>query len=186
MCRLLILLAAASLAVSAADPLYESAERKLDLIESGQASPGSVITFSPPEMNAWALVRMPEIVPEGIRRQRVELGNGTANGYALADFQKMRQGTGVDTNWLIARLIEGERPLKVAVRVASGGGRCTVYVTQVEISNRVISAAVLDFVIKTFFLPLYPEAKINEPFELGYNIDRVDIRPAGLSVTIRK
>jgi hypothetical protein len=45
---------------------------------------------------------------------------------------------------------------------------------------------VLDFLVKTFFLPLFPSAKIGEPFDLGWNIDRVEIRPDGIRVTAKK
>src|SRR4051794_27922150 len=110
--RLLSVVAGAALALPAADPLYESARQKLDLMEARQAKPGSVIAFSPGEINAWARVRVPEIVPEGIRNQRVELGNETANGYALMDLLKMRHAKGESTSWLMAKLIEGERPVK--------------------------------------------------------------------------
>jgi len=50
----------------------------------------------------------------------------------------------------------------------------------------VASGPVLDFLIKTFFLPLYPGAHINERFEIGYNIDRIDIRPTGVRVTMKR
>jgi hypothetical protein len=171
--------------VSASDPLYESAERKLELIESGQAKPGSAITFTPAEINAWARVAVPEAVPEGIRNPRVELGSGSASAYAMIDFLKMRQGKGAATNWLISRLIEGERPVKVSVRLRSNAGQCTVDLTGVEISNVAVNAGVLEFLIKTFFLPLYPDAKIGEPFELGYNLDRIELSPAQIKVTIK-
>jgi hypothetical protein len=184
--RLIILTAAAAAALLAADPLHDSTQHKLDLIESGQAKPGSVITFTAAEINAWARVEVPEIVPEGIRGERVELGTGAATAYALVDFLRMRQAKGQDTNWLFAKLIQGERPIKISVRLTSGGGRCTVYLTSVEVSDTVVSGAALDFLIKTFFLPLYPDAKINEPFELGDNIERIDIRPAVLTVVIKK
>ena len=170
----------------AADPLFEGAERKLDLLQNSQAKPGSVITFSPGEINAWARVRVPEIVPEGIRNQRVELGLGTASAYALMDFLKMRQAKGDATNWFLAKLIEGERPVKVSVRVESGAGRATVFLTRMEISNVAANATVLDFLVKTFFIPLYPDAKIGEPFNLDFNIDRIEVRPAEVRVTIKK
>jgi hypothetical protein len=184
--RLFALLAAAALALPGADALFESAQRKLDLIESQRAKRGSSIVFSPAEINAWARVKVPETVPEGIREPRVELGSGSVTGYALCDFLKMRHARGDTTNWLIAKLIQGERPVKVAVQVRSTNGRCTVDLTRVEISSIVVRDAVLDFLIKTFFLPLYPDAKINEPFELGYNIDRVDVQPAGIRVTMKR
>ena len=185
MSRLVVGICSIALTLSAADPLYESAERKLDLIESGQAKPGSVIVFTLAEVNAWARVSVPEIVPQGIRDPRVELDAGSANGYALIDFLKMHQGAAASTNWLISRLIEGERPVKVSVRLSSGGGRCTVDLTRVEVSNVAVNASVLDFLIKTFFLPLYPDAKIGEPFELGYNLDRVEVSPGQVKVTVK-
>lgn len=179
-------LAAFAFTLHAADPLYERVERKLDAIEARQVRRGSSVTFSVEEINAWARVKVPEIVPEGMRDSRVELGQGTATGYAIVDFLKMRQGKGQSTNWFFSRLLEGERPLVVSVRLESGGGRSIVHLTRVELSHAVANATVLDFLIRTFFMPLYPDAKINEPFDLDYDMDRIDIRPSGAVVTIKK
>lgn len=181
-------IAALALAVTlyAADPLYEGAQRKLDALDDHKVPRGGSVKFTVNEINAWARVRVPEIVPEGMRDQRVELGNGTATGYALVDFLKMRQAAGHTTNWFFSRLIEGERPLIVSIRLESGAGRCVVHLTRVELSHAVANATVLDFLIKTFFMPLYPDAKINEPFDLTDDIDRIDIRPSGVTVTIKK
>lgn len=183
--RLLTVLSLAGLALPAADPAFENAERKLDLLLTGQAKPGSVISFPTREINAWARVRVPEIVPEGIRNQRVELGAGTATGFALIDFLKMRQAKG-EVNWFLAKLIEGERPIKVSVRVESASGRATVYLTRLELSNVAVSGTALDFLIKTFFMPLYPDAKIDEPFNLEYNIEKIEVRPTDVRVTIKR
>src|SRR5271155_1067077 len=175
-----------ALLLPAADRLYEAAQTNLAPIESRHVPRGSVVTFTPQEIDAWARVKVPETVPEGMRDEHIELGPGTATGYATVDFLKMRQAKGQPTNWFMQKLIEGERPLKVSVRLESGAGRCTVYLTRVEISNVGANATVLDFLIKTFFMPLYPEAKINEPFDLDYDIDRIDIRPKAIYVTIKK
>jgi hypothetical protein len=184
--RIVAALAALACTLHAADPQYESAQAKLDAIDAHHVARGGSVRFTPAEINAWARVRVPEIVPEGMRDERVELGNGTATGYALADFLKMRQAKGESTNWFFAKLIEGERPLVVSVRLESGGGRCIVHLTRVEISHAVANSTVLDFLIKTFFMPLYPDAKINEAFDLTDDIDRIDIHPTGVIVTIKK
>jgi hypothetical protein len=184
--RPMVAMAVFACKVYAADPLYDSAQRKLDALDAHGVPRGGSVKFTPEEINAWARVKVPEIVPEGMRNQRVELGNGTATGYALADFLKMRQAKGQATNWLFAKLIEGERPLVVSVRLESGGGRCIVHLTRVEISHAVANATVLDFLIKTFFMPLYPDARINEAFDLTDDIDRIDVRPSGVIVTIKK
>jgi hypothetical protein len=186
----LIALAASCFAVlpalPGADPLYESARRKLELIENRKVVAGAIVSFTPGEINAWARVRVPEIVPQGIRGQHVDLSADAATGYAKIDFLKLRHAQGQSTNWLITKLIEGERDVKVSVRLQSGGGKLTVFLTRVQIGMAVASGPVLDVLLKTFFLPLYPEAHIDQAFDLDYNIDRIEVRPAGVRVTIKK
>lgn len=184
-CAVLIAISAAPL-LRAADPLFESADRKMNLIATGRVRPGSVVTFTLAEINAWARVMVPATVPEGIREERVDLGSGTATGSALVDFLKMRQAKGIDSGWLLTKLIEGERPLRVSVRLESGGGRCTVYLTQVELGGAVANGTLLDYLVRTFFTPLYPNAKIDQPFDFDYDIDRIDIRPDAVRVTMKR
>ncbi len=169
----------------AADPAAERVTRKIDLIESGKARPGSVFVFPVSELNAWARAKIPTIVPQGMRQERLELGYNTATGYALIDFLKVRQGAGVETNWLVAKLIQGEKPVKVVARIQSGHGQATVHLVRVEIGGLGVSGATLDFMIRTFFLPLYPNAKIDEPFTLDYGIDRIVTTPAEAKVYIK-
>jgi len=184
---LLALAALPSLSVSliAADPAFERAQNKLDRIESGRPRPGSVIVFTPAEMNAWARGRVPQMY-QGIREPSVQLGTATATGSALIDFLKMRQGEGLTTNSLIAKLIEGERPLKVSIQLESSHGSATARLTRLEISGVAVTGTALDFLVNEFFLHLFPDAKVNKPFELHNNIDRIELRPDGVRVTMRK
>ena len=142
--------------------------------------------ITPVELNAWARVKAPQEVPEGFRQPRIELGSNSANGYALIDFLKVRHASGVETNWLLAKLIQGEKPVKVSARFQSAKGRATVYLQRVEVGGLAVSGPTLDFLINTFFLPLYPNAKINEPFELEDRIDRIEVTPAGVQIYIKK
>src|ERR1700676_2069572 len=184
--RPLFVLALAAIApLHATDAVVERALNKLDLIESGRAKRGSIIVFTPAEMNAWARARVPAMY-QGIRNPSVELGNGAASGFAFVDFLKLRQGEGLQTNSLLARLIEGERPLKVSIRLESASGRATAYLTRLELSGVAVTGTALDFLVNQFFLHLFPDAKVNKPFDLPDNIDRIDIRPDGVHVTIRK
>jgi hypothetical protein len=183
----LIALAMLSVPVLTADDAYcRSAVAKIDSIEQGTARRGTVIVFSLQEINSWAYYTVPQTVPQGIRNEKVTLGNDTGTATALMDLLKMRHAQGHPTSWIMARMIEGERPVTVSVRVQSGGGQCIVSLTRVEISGVAATGTVLDFLIKTFFLPLYPTAKIGEKFEIGYNVDRIDLRPTGIRVTMKK
>ncbi|MCU1335958.1 MAG: hypothetical protein JWO19_1539 [Bryobacterales bacterium] len=181
-----LLLAVTSLVLFATDPLADSAQKKLDSISERKLKPGSVVTLSPAEINAWIHEKALKAFPEGIRNERVELGTGTVDGTALVDLAKIGKAKGQDVNSLIARLIEGERPLKVSIRVESANGRATVFLTHVELSGVAIDGSILDFLIKHFVQPRYPDIKINEPFDLDFNIDRIEIQPAGVRVVLKK
>jgi hypothetical protein len=169
--------------LAGANPDYQSAEAKLHRIGDRKLKHGETVVFTPREINAWARVAVPEYVPHGIREPHVELGNGTANGSALVDLTKIRSG---GVNPLIANLIQGERPLKISVRLESGGGRCTVYLTRVELGEIVAQGVILNLLVKVFFLPLFPDARIDEPFDLDYDIDRIEISPDGVRVTAKR
>lgn len=184
--RILILALTAASALSAPDPQADAVTRKLDAIESGQARPGSVFVFTPPELNAWVRAKASTIVPQGFRQPRLELGNGTATGYALVDFLKIRNSAGLETNWLVAKLIEGEKPVKATAEIRSANGQLTVHLARVEIGGLVASGSTLDFLVRTFFLPIYPNAKIDEPVELADGIDRIEVTPAAARVYIKK
>src|SRR5580698_1191025 len=178
--RLLTLVMLCAPVLTADDAYVRSALVKLHALESGEVKRGSVIFFSVQELNSWALYETPQIVPQGIRNQRVTLGTGTGTAFALMDFLKMRHAQGKATGWLMEKMIEGERPVTISIRLESSGGQCLINLTRVEVSGVSAQGSVLDFLIKTFFLTLYPAAKIGEKFEIGYNIDRIDLRPTGV------
>lgn len=130
--RFFLLLAISAAMLFAADPLADSAQQKLDSIADRKLKPGAVVTLSSREINAWIHEKAVKAFPEGIRNEHIDLGPGTADGNALVDLTKISKSTN-SVNPLIARLIEGERPLKVSIRVESANGRCTVFLTHVEL-----------------------------------------------------
>jgi hypothetical protein len=174
------------IASAAVDPAAANVTRKLDILQSGKAKPGAIFVFTSAELNAWLRVKVPMVVPEGLRQPRLEMGNGTATGYALVDFLKLQHGAGIETNWLISKLIQGEKRIMASASIQSANGRATVHLIRVEIGGLAVSGATLDFLIDTFFRPLYPDAKIDEPFELSDRVDRIEVTPAEARVYIKK
>jgi hypothetical protein len=55
---------------------------------------------------------------------------------------------------------------------------------RVEISGVAADGRTLDFLIQNIFLPLYPNAVLGRPFELGHRIERLDVGPAAVAVVI--
>ena len=152
-------------------------DRKIDLIESGKARPGSMITFPAADLNAWVRVKSRELVPEGLRQPRLTLAGGAATGTAVVDFVKLRHAAGMETNWLISKLLQGEKPVQVTATIRSAHGQATVHPVRVEIGGLAVSGATLDFLIQAFLLPTFPNAVIDEPFPLASGVDRIDVTP---------
>ena len=184
--RILILVLAASALLRAADPVAISVSRKLDLIQSGKAAPGSVFRFTQAELNAWVRVKAPTIIHDGFRQPHLVLGNGEASASALIDFLKVRHANGVETSWLVAKLIQGEKLVTARASIQSSHGQATVHLLRVEIGGLAVTGAPLDFLVQNFFLPFYPDAKIDEPFDLAGNVDRIEVTPAEARVYIRR
>jgi hypothetical protein len=124
-------------------------------------------------------------VTDGVRNPRLELvANGLARGTALIDFARVQRSQGNPPGWLMAMLLEGERPVSVSVRIHSSKGQATVDVERVEISGMSIEGAALDFLIQHFVLGLYPSAVVGRPFPIGHRVERVDVRPRGVTVVV--
>ena len=173
---LLFLLAGAARPV-VTSPEAASTESKLDLLRNGHATPGSVVTFTAREINAWAAVQLPRYFPRGVRNARVELGHGFATGTAMIDFVQLRQGSGETTNWFLAKLLEGEHPVRVTASIQSARGQAAVYVRRLEISGVGVSGSALDFLVDNFVRVIFPDVLINAPFPLANGIERIEVAP---------
>jgi hypothetical protein len=184
--RILILALAVSALLSAADPVAIGVSRKLDLIQSGQAKPGSVFRFTSAELNAWVRAKVPAIVPDGFRQPRLVLGDGEATASALIDFLKVRNASGIQTNFLVAKLIQGEKLVTARASIQSAHGEATVHLLRVEIGGLAVTGAPLDFLVQNFLLPFYPDATIDQPFALADNVDRIEVTPAEARVYMRR
>jgi hypothetical protein len=174
------------LAAALAAPLdnYTSAQQKLARIESDQLPAGSRIELTAAELNAYVTNEAPKVT-DGVRNPRLELmGDGLARGTALVDFARVQRSQGHPPGWFMTKLLEGERPVSVRVRVRSSAGQATVDVQRVEVSGMAMEGAALDFLIQHFLLGLYPNAVVGRPFALGHGVERVDVRPRGVTVVV--
>jgi len=165
---------------------YSAAQHKFDLIENGKLRPGSRVSFTERELNAYVEQELPKSVPQGVREPKLELGAGTATGSALIDFLKLEHASGNPPSWLMRQLLQGEHPVTVTARITAANGRATVDVQSVEISGVTIEGRLLDYLIRNYLNVYYPDAKVGQAFQMSYRIDRLDIQPARVDVFLRK
>lgn len=183
---LLLISVAGLLAASQGQTKYETVAWKLGIIQNGRLRRGSVMHFSTEELNVYAQRQIPKYAPDGVRQAKLGTGKDTATGSALVDFLKLRHSAGIETKWMLAKLISGERPVRVTVHFRSADGTATVFLDRVEVSGVAVSGQPLDILVQTFFRPLFPEAKINEPFPLRRGLDHISVGPDGLTVYATK
>ena len=170
---------AVALAATPAD--YQSAQRKLDSIESDRLKPGVRVELTPRELNAYA----EHYLPAGVRNPQVQvIAPETATGSALVDFGKLQRSLGYQPGWLLSKLLDGERPVSVTAHIRSAGGQATVEVQRVQVSGLQIDGATLDFLIRNVLLPMYPDAVVGRPFDLGHHIQALDVQPRAVGVVI--
>jgi hypothetical protein len=165
---------------------YLSIKRKFDMIESERMRPGSRVTLTSRELNAYVANEVHEYAPQGVRNTQLELGDGTASGAALIDFLKLKQTSGESPGWVMSKLLAGEKPVRVTARIQSGSGLAQVDVERVEISGVVIEGKMLDYLIRNFLIPHFPEAKVGEKFELAHHIDHLDVKPDAVGVVLQR
>jgi hypothetical protein len=168
-----------------AGPLLESAHRKFALIESDRAAAGSRITLTAAELTAYAREQAQIIAPGALRNAVLTITPGHAEASATIDFLKLRQDAGAQPGFLMQQLLSGERPVRVRVKIASAAGRARVDVERVEISGVAMEGRPLDFLLRQFVIPSFPDARVGDWFELGHNIDRFDLR-SGMTDVVMK
>lgn len=170
--------------LSATPSDYLSVQHKFSLIESGNLKAGSRIRLTPAELNAYVAHQVP-MVTGGVRNPALRLVSpGIAEGTAVVDFAEIQRSQGNPPGWLMSKLLEGEHPVSVTARIRSAAGQATVDVLSVQISGLTIDGRTLDFLIQHFLLPLYPDAAVGRPFELGDRIEKLDVQPTGVGVWI--
>jgi hypothetical protein len=160
---------------------YATAKHKIDLINSDRLRPGAKVTLTPRELNEYVAHE----VPAGVRNTKLEIVSpGVAVGSAMIDFGQVSRAQGHQPGWLMSKFLNGQRPVSVTAHIVSSNGEATVQVERVEVSGLEIDGKTLDFLIQSFLIPMYPNAAVDRPFELGHRIERLDVEPAAVGVVI--
>jgi len=184
--RVFIFVLASAVLASGTRSDYDSAVSKFEGIQRYRFKPGTRVPLTIEELNAYVQTELPEYVPVGIRNLRLEFGAGnTATGYALIDFLKLRNAQGKPPNWIMKKLLSGERDVSVTCEVRSANGVATVYPTKVEIEGIPISGSALDFIIDNYLVPNYPTVKIAQPIQLKYGMDRFEVTDRRVDIVLK-
>jgi hypothetical protein len=161
--------------------LFETAvDRKLNLIEADKLPAGSRVVFTARELNDYAR----EEAPKGVRGIKLELGVGLATASAVVDLNELNKVQGGPSNFILEKLLAGERPLRVTARIQSANGQLRVDIESVEFAGMTLEHAMVDFLIQHFIMPKFPNARVGEWVPLVHRVDRIEIKPAAATVVL--
>lgn len=183
MARAICALLAGLLVATPAD--YTSARRKVKLIEHDQVEPGSTISFSLAEANAYAREEVRNQVADGLRNTKVWFGDSVASGSATIDFVQVQTARGRPPGMLMRLMLSGEKDIQVTVRLASRPGEAKIDIEEVYINGFSVPQTMVDLLIEYYLTPRFPDAKIGQWFELRHNVDTIAVGPAALQLKFK-
>ena len=164
----------------------DGAQRKIDLIQQDAVPRGATVVIGKDELNVYVRNKIAVSFRQGVRHARLDLGTDRVTGFADIDFPALRQAMGKPLGWLMSALLAGERSVRVEAHIRSSGGKAVVDLERVEVSGISISGGTRDYLIRNFVSPYYPEATVGKPFALAHHVERLEVRPGGVSVVIAR
>jgi hypothetical protein len=165
---------------------FSSIQRKMDDIVKEHTKPGDRIHLSLREMNAYLYAQAQAIAPKAVHNTKVELAEGSGTASAMVNFLELNKARGAQSNWLMEKMLDGERFVKVSVHIQSEHGKGRVNVDRVEIGGAAISGAPLDYLIQNYVVPQFPTAKVDQWFTMDHHMDHFEIHQSGATVVIGK
>jgi hypothetical protein len=163
---------------------YSSIRRKMDDIEKDRLKPGSHVFLSLRELNSYLQAQVATIAPKAVRDAKLVLSEGSGTATAMINFLELNKARGGTSNWLMDKLLDGERPVKVSVHVQTGNGKARVNVDRVEVGGAVMQGGALEFLIQNYVVPQFPDAKVDQWFTMAHHMDHLEIHPSGVTVVI--
>jgi hypothetical protein len=179
---LAVLLTMACLSYAAVDPLAEAARNKITSIKKDKAAPGSTIVLSSQELNAWARAELGE-EDLGVKSPKIVLGPGSLHLEAVADFGKLAGGKN-NQDGMLAKMLAGDRTIKMAMRPEAASGKLTVHLDLVEISGVQLTGTLLRLAASLVLAKLSGDIVLDEPFKLGHNVDSASVSPEAVRINI--
>jgi len=165
---------------------FASIQKKMDDIIKDRLKPGARVYMPQRELLAYEQAQAVAIAPKAVHNVTLELREGSGTTSATINFLELNKARGGQSNWLMDQILSGDRLVKVSLRVQTRDGNARADVERVEIGGAAMQGSALDFLIQNYVLPQFPNAKVDQWFPMDHHMDRIEIRPNGVTVIIAK
>jgi hypothetical protein len=157
-------------------PLAESMQAKLDHIQqNGQlARPDQMPTILTEEEVNDYIASDHIILPQGVKKLRMEGRTGVVTAFLNVDFDEIRGGQ-KSANPMLS-IFSGRHDVRVEASASGSGGQGRVSVREVTIDGFSVPRMALEFFVSKYITPKYPNLGIDSEFQLP---DRIDLATVG-------
>ena len=148
----------------------QSLQEKIDAIKKGEDNPdhqpgSSSVELSEAELESYLLYSLKEDIPVQIDSADVQLGEDTVALDTQITFAANATG-----NPMVDALVGGTHNLFVKGKLAGAQGRGKFDLQEVRVDSIPVPNVLIQTLIKKYVKPKYPDADLNEPFDLPYGI----------------
>ena len=136
------------------------------------------------ELNAYVRQEADDIAPKAFHNLQLSFTESGLTATAQVDFLELNKVHGGESHWLVDRILYGERPVKVTLRVQTHASLARVDLERLEIAGAALEGAALKFLVDRYVMSEFPEAKISQWFRMSYRIDHLESKATGVTVAI--
>ena len=154
-----------------------SLQEKIDAIKRAEHSathkPGSSqVEISDAEMESYLLFSLKEDIPAQIDSADVQLGQGTVGLDTQITFPSNATG-----NPMVDALVGGTHSLFLKGKLVGREGRGKFDLQEIRVDGIPVPTILIQTLFKKYVQPKYPEADLNEPFDLPWGIQEIKLAP---------
>jgi len=138
--------------------------------------------FSQKEMDSYLRYELAESFPKGLRDVRIKFLPDSVSADAFVNIDEMQADSHPAKNPFLSALLAGEHRLEVLGKLNAQNKQGTYEILGLRLDQKEIPKALVDLLVSKLVVPKYPSAKPNTPFELPYEITRIDIQQGKMTV----
>ncbi len=160
----------------------KSLQQKIDAVKSAEQNPhhkrgSSRIELSEGELESYLLYSLKEDIPAQIDTAGVQLGQDSISLDTQITFVSNATG-----NPMVDALVGGTHNLFLKGRLVGSQGRGKFDLQEIRVDGIPVPNILIQALFKKYVKPKYPDADLNEPFDLPYNIDGLKLEPGKATV----
>ncbi len=152
-------------------------QEKIDAIKNSENSPhhkpgSSRIQVSEAELESYLIYSLQDDIPAKVDSAKVDLGQDTVGLDTQLTFTANATG-----NPMVDALVGGTHNLLFKGKLVAGHARGKFDLQEVRVDGIPVPNIFIQTLFKKYVKPNYPEADLNEPFDIPWGIEELKIQP---------